>query len=191
MSAAGAADLVHAAGAADLVVRPARPDEYDEAGRVCAAGYHADDSLRLADGTIDRQYEALLLDAARRAREGELLVAVHPDGRIAGTVTWCPPGSPWRDLAGRPDQAEFRMLSVAGTERRQGVGRALVQACLDRARAAGMTEVVLATLPSMGSAQRLYREFGFERAPELDFQPTPHVSLWGFRLDLAVPDPAQ
>ena len=40
-------------------------------------------------------------------------MAVHDDGRIAGTVTWCPPGSPWRDLARRPEQAEFRMLSVA------------------------------------------------------------------------------
>ena len=177
--------------APDFVVRLARPDEYDEAGRICAAGYHADNFLTFADGSIDRHYEALLLDAARRARESELLVAVHGDGRIAGTVTWCPPGSPWRDLARRPEQAEFRMLSVAAGERGRGVGHALVQACLDRARAAGMTEVLLASLPVMTGAQRMYRRFGFERAPDLDFEPTPQVWLWGFRLNLAVPAPAR
>ena len=175
----------------DFVVRPARPNEYDEVGRICAAGYHADDLLRLGDGTIDRYYEARLLDAARRAQESEVLVAVRDGGRIAGTVTWCPPGSPWRDLARRPEQAEFRMLSVAADERGHGVGQALVQACLDRARAAGMTEVLLASLPSMSGAQRLYRRFGFERAPELDFEPTPQVWLWGFRLNLTVPATTQ
>jgi ribosomal protein S18 acetylase RimI-like enzyme len=83
------------------------------------------------------------------------------------------------------------MLSVATDERGHGVGRALVQACLERARAAGMTEVLLASLPSMSSAQRLYRRFGFERAPELDFEPTPQVWLWGFRLSLTVPATTQ
>ena len=67
-----------------FIVRVAKPAEYAEAGQVAAGAYRADD-----------------------------LVAVD-DGQVLGTVTWCPPRSPWRELATRPDQAEFRMLSVAG-----------------------------------------------------------------------------
>ena len=47
-----------------------------------------------------------------RAQQAELWVAAGENEEILGTVTWCPPGSPWRQLAQRDDQAEFRMLSV-------------------------------------------------------------------------------
>jgi ribosomal protein S18 acetylase RimI-like enzyme len=166
-----------------LIVRVALPGEYPDAGRITAEGYHADDLLRRPDGLIDNEYEARLADADRRAREAELMVAVD-DGKVLGTVTWCPPTSPLRELATRPDQAEFRMLAVAPAGRRRGVGRALVDACLDRARAESMREVLLSSLPQMTAAHALYREFGFVRAPELDHSPKAQVHLWAFRLSL-------
>lgn len=84
-----------------FVVRIALPGEYAEAGRVTSEGYHADDLLRRRDGLIDNDYEERLTDAGRRAREAQLLVAVD-NGQVLGTVTWCPPTSPWRELATRP-----------------------------------------------------------------------------------------
>ena len=170
-----------------FVVRPARPEEYAEAGRVTAEGYHVDQLLS-GHGESDTGYEARLRDAGQRAREAELLVAVDDDGELLGTVTWCRPGSPWRELAEREDQGEFRMLSVAAAGRRRGVGRALVQACLDRARAAGMTEVLISSLPEMTAAHALYRQLGFVLAPDLDHTPAPRVNLWGFRLRLDTAD---
>lgn len=167
-----------------MTIRVAVPGEYAEAGRVTAEAYQADDLLRRPDGLIDDDYEVQLTDASRRAREAELLVAVD-DGLVLGTVTWCPPTSPWRELASRPDQAEFRMLSVVAAGRRRGVGRALVEECLNRARAEGRREVLLSSLPLMTAAHALYRDFGFVRAPELDHSPKPHVHLWAFRLVLA------
>jgi GNAT superfamily N-acetyltransferase len=159
------------------------PGEYAEAGRVTAGGYRADDLLRRSDGQIDNDYEERLADAGRRAREAQLLVAVI-DGQVLGTVTWCPATSPWRELATRPDQAEFRMLAVAVAGRRRGVGRALVEACLQQARAEGMREVLISSLPQMAAAHALYREFGFVRVPEFDHSPKPSVHLWAFRLSL-------
>ena len=166
-----------------VTIRVALPGEYAEAGRVTAEGYHADDLLRRPDGLIDNEYEAQLADADRRAHVADLIVAVD-DGKVLGTITWCPPTSPLRELATRPDQAEFRMLSVAPAGRRRGIGRALVAACLDRARAEGMREVLLSSLPLMTAAHALYREFCFVRAPELDHIPKPDVHLWAFRLSL-------
>jgi GNAT superfamily N-acetyltransferase len=167
-----------------VVVRPARPDEYGAVGQLTAASYRADGLLEAADHPVESSYEGQLLDAARRAREAELWVAVEVDGAILGTVTWCPRGSPWRQLALRDDQAEFRMLSVAPAGRRRGVGRALVEACLTQARLEGMTEVVIWSHPLMRAAHLLYQTMHFDRAYDLDGSPAPGVHLWGFRLTL-------
>jgi ribosomal protein S18 acetylase RimI-like enzyme len=159
-------------------VRPAQPHELPAAGELCAAGYRADGFL--APGGTDH-YEAELLDAAGRAAEAAVLVAVEPDGRLVGTVTWCPPGCGLRELATRPDQGEFRMLAVHPAARRRGVARALVEHCLADARRRGLTELVLSSLPEMTAAHALYVALGFRRAAELDWSPVPAVQLWGFR----------
>ena len=83
-------------------------------------------------------------------------MAADDDGTVLGTVTWCPVGSPWRQLALAEHQAEFRMLSVAPAGRRRGVARALVEACLARARQDGMTEMVIWSHPLMLGAHALY-----------------------------------
>ena len=166
-----------------IVVRAARPEEYAAVGELTADAYRADGLLDADDHLVENSYEAKLLDAARRAREAELWVAAE-DGQILGTVTWCPPGSPWRQLALRDDQAEFRMLSVAPAGRRRGVGRTLVEACLSRARLDGMSEVVIWSHPLMTGAHLLYHRMHFERAYDLDGSPAPGVHLWGFRLPL-------
>ena len=105
------------------------------------------------------------------------LVAAAGDGTLLGTVTWCPPGSPWRELSRDAHQAEFRMLAVAPAGRRRGLARALVEACLDRARRDAMTEVVIWSHPRMLGAHDLYARMGFERAPDLDGSPVPGVVI--------------
>ncbi|MGH3357935.1 MAG: GNAT family N-acetyltransferase [Nocardioidaceae bacterium] len=166
-----------------IELRLATPDEYAETGKVTVAGYAADDLLTRPDGTEDH-YEPQLLDAAKRAAEAELVVAVEESGAVLGTVTWCPVGSPWRELAARDDQGEFRMLSVAPDARRRGIARALVEWCIERAHSERMTEIVMCSLTIMYPAHALYGSFGFVRAPELDWEPVPGVELWGFRLTL-------
>jgi len=76
------------------------------------AGYDADGYLVNPDGSYDHDYAGWLADGGTRARDGVLMVAVDGDD-LLGTVTWCPPGSPFREVSTRADQAEFRTLSVA------------------------------------------------------------------------------
>jgi len=167
-----------------FAVRPARPAEYAGVGALTAEAYRADGLLDAHDHPVENTYEAQLRDAARRAREAELWVAVDEDGTLLGTVTWCPVGSPWRQLALAEHQAEFRMLSVAPAGRRRGVARALVEGCLTRAREDQMTEVVIWSHPLMFGAHALYAGMGFQRAYDLDGSPVPGVHLWGFRMAL-------
>jgi ribosomal protein S18 acetylase RimI-like enzyme len=107
--------------------------------------------------------------AAVRAR-GEVLCA-WPAGWTspAGVVVLVLPPSPARRLAG-DDEAEMHLLATDPECRRMGVGRALVDAAMDRAREAGLRRMLLWTQPSMRAARRLYASAGFAREPERDFQ---------------------
>ncbi len=102
---------------------------------------------------------------------------------MVGTVTYCPPGSPWSELA-QPGEGEFRMLAVDPSARRRGVALALVGLCLERASELGCGAVVLSSLPVQRAAHRIYASLGFRRTPERDWSPTEGVELLAFRLDL-------
>ena len=52
---------------------------------------------------------------------------------------------------------------VDAAARKQGIGRALTQACLDQARAMGMKDVNLTSRPGRTAANRLYKAMGFEQ----------------------------
>jgi ribosomal protein S18 acetylase RimI-like enzyme len=163
---------------AGFEMRLAVPAEYGVVGDLTVDAYAADGFL---DGTDD--YADTLRDAASRAAHAELWVAADATG-VLGSVTYCPPGSRYCELATGPDQGEFRMLAVAPRARRGGIGRALVEHCIARSRSLGHRELLLSSSSSMVAAHRLYDALGFVRAPELDWRPLPTVDLLGFRLAL-------
>ena len=167
-----------------IEVRPAAADEFAAVGDLTLAAYLADDLL--AADPEAAAYAEELRDAGRRASHADLLVAVRGGGELLGTVTFCLPGTEYAELAG-PGEAEFRMLAVAPGGRRRGVGRALVLACLDRARAAGARSVVISSLASMTAAHALYEQLGFRREPARDWRPLPAVELLAYVLDPLTP----
>jgi len=159
-------------------IRLAGPEDLEAVGEVTVAAYS---SFTLGP---DDPYVEHLRNAAARDLEAELWVATPDDSdEILGTVTVCREGSPWRELGGH-DEGEFRMLAVAPGARRSGVGEALVRLVLDRFREEGAVAIVMSTLPEMADAHRLYERLGFERTPERDWRPVPHVQLIAYRLDL-------
>lgn len=161
-----------------MLLRRASADDLAVAGAITEAAYEP-----YLNGPED-DYRERLRDAAARAREAELWVATDEEtGDLLGNVTVCPPGSPWRELAG-PGEGEFRMLAVSPTAQGRGVGEALVRLSVDRAREQGARAVVLSSLEQMAAAHRLYRRLGFDRIPERDWEPVPGVRLIAFRTTL-------
>lgn len=169
----------------DIEIRLAHASEYETIGRLTVASYRAEGYLTLADGAHNTGYAEWLGDGVTRGRDSCLLVAVEGD-TLLGTTTWCPPGSPYRELATDDSQGEFRTLAVSSAARGRGVGRALVQWCIDEAVGLQMTEMVLCSLPQMVPAHRLYRSMGFVRREDLDWTPFDGVHLWGFSLSLDI-----
>jgi len=163
-----------------VTVRPVHTSELAAVGELTVHAYAADGFVCSGERYADR-----LRDVATRAREAEVYVGVlpeHPDA-IAGTVTFCPQGSPWCELA-QPGEGEFRMLAVAPQARRRGVAEALVGACLERAEELGYSAVVLSSLPVQQAAHRIYERLGFRRTPDLDWSPEEGVGLVAYRLEL-------
>jgi ribosomal protein S18 acetylase RimI-like enzyme len=95
------------------------------------------------------------------ADQGEIVVAER-DGRIVGAVAYVGPG--------RPKAAHFdrswpiiRLLVVEPQSRGGGVGRALAEECVRRAKRDGAGAVALHTSPIMTVALSLYLRMGFRR----------------------------
>ncbi len=106
------------------------------------------------------------------------MATAGPTGAIIGAVSLVLAGGPYAELVSDPGaEALFRMLAVDPAARGLGAGRALVQACLDRAAAAGRSSMVISTEPSMHAAHALYAALGFARVPERDWTPEPGVDL--------------
>lgn len=166
----------------ELTIRPARPEEYAEVGRLTVEAYRASGFL----GEVERpdSYALTLADAVTRAAEAELLVAVDADGALLGTVTVALPGSAYAQVSD-DTQVEFRMLAVRASARGRGVGEALTRAVLGHAAELGLRGVVLSSAVEMTTAHRIYERLGFRRTPDRDWSPVPGVSLITFRVDLA------
>ncbi len=159
-------------------IRPVRPEEHAAAGALVVAAYRALPELPLDDG-----YAATLADVAGRVGAAEVLVAVE-DGRLAGCVTFVASGSSaWAEHAD-PDEASIRMLAVDPRLQGRGLGRALLDTCLERAGHLGRDAVLLHSTPWMTTAHRLYLDAGFVRVPERDWTPSADVPLLAFRLAL-------
>lgn len=159
-------------------MRRARPDEYDRVGALTVAAYQTLERDHLEDG-----YDEQILDVAGRAASAEVLVAVDHDGTVVGACTFVSdPTSPWMEWT-NPDETELRLLAVDASARRLGVGQALVEACIARARALGRP-LMLHTTQFMPAASRLYERLGFERLPERDVAGFEPYEFRAYRLDV-------
>lgn len=111
--------------------------------------------------------------------EGALLVARSDAGEILGCVGVKPY---------ERDSCEVKRLYVRADSRRQGLGRTLVRAAMDQARAIGYGEMLLTTLPGeMEGVVDMYRSLGFEDAGPYRHhggQPVDGVSLHYMRRGL-------
>jgi [ribosomal protein S18]-alanine N-acetyltransferase len=76
-----------------------------------------------------------------------------------------------------PGRAHLARVIVRPSARRHGLGRALVEALLARAEAAGLTLVTLCVFTDNAAAIRLYSRLGFRRAERPPEDP-PSSGVW-------------
>lgn len=159
-------------------VREIRPEEHEALSSLTVAAYTA------IDGHLDEGYRAELADVGGRAAGAVVLVAVTGD-TVVGGATYVPDAD--NPLAEHTDDhaASVRMLAVAPDAHRRGIGRALTEACTARAASEGKEALVLHTIDTNTGAIAFYEALGFERTPDLDWEPAPGIRLLGLRVEVA------
>jgi ribosomal protein S18 acetylase RimI-like enzyme len=147
----------------NVEIREALPEEFAETGVVTAEAYR--EFFAEADSEL-KAYLDEIADVAGRATRTTILVAVDGD-RIMGSATLELDGRTDEDAQPlAPDEAHIRMLGVRPDARGAGVGRRLMAACEERARAAGRTRITLHTTTLMRAARQMYASLGYERSED-------------------------
>lgn len=166
--------------ARNYTIRDARPDEYDAMLEVALAAYEQYTSL-MPHWTMYRDHLIATMTNDDRA---ERIVAAQNNQIIGGVLLY--PSAPHHvaPTAQAAPWPELRLLAVAPWTRGIGVGRALLEECIARARRSGASAIGLHTEDVMAVAQRMYVQRGFVRSPEHDFSPSDGVLVKGYRLDL-------
>lgn len=160
-----------------LTIRDARPEEYDGLLSLVSAGYAE------FEGLLPAGYPFLEDVAALMAGERTQVILAESEGVPVGSITFCPDGESYYE--GVPlEWSGLRTLVVLPNARGLGVGRALMNESLSRARALGRTRILLHTLPAMKSAIALHESLGFTRTPDLDFVYSPDLIFLAYVLDL-------
>lgn len=160
----------------DWVVRAARDDELDTVASLIVDAY-ADYAARMSPDAWS-SFANEIANVRGRLGDAELLVA-EQDGAIVGSVTMF---SGWRGT--QEGTSGVRLLAVPPQKQGEGVGRRLLEACIDRAREAGKRRIVMTTTQEMVAIRELTESMGFGREPALDHEPAPGVRYQGYALQL-------
>lgn len=105
-------------------------------------------------------FRAKIGNMSALADAGEIVVA-EVEGKIVGAVAYVSPSSPKAEFF-RPEWPIMRMLVVAPDFRGRGIGRALAQECLCRAKRDGASVFALHTSKLMQVALPMYQRMGFK-----------------------------
>ncbi len=120
-------------------------------------------------------------------QENVIRLVAEIDGGIVGSVALFPAKmDAYKGLIDeQQDYPEIRMLAVSKEARGKGVAKALVNECIQRAKAKGHRYIGLHTADFMENALVLYSRLGFERLPQYDFEPSDDgVVVKAFRLKI-------
>jgi len=165
-----------------LRIRDARADELDTVAGVMVAAY---EEYIPRDATGDLlAFRDEIRDVRSRQAHATLIVAAEGD-RILGAVTYFPDGGKDTHAGWPRGWAVIRLLAVDPMARGRGIGRALTEECIRRARANGARAVGLHTTMFMAVARAMYERMGFVRVPRFDFTPMPGILVMAYQLTLS------
>lgn len=160
----------------DLLIREARDDELDTVASLIVDAY-AEYAARMSPDAWSN-FANEIANVRGRLGVSDLLVA-ELDGALVGSVTMF---SGWRGA--QEGTTGVRLLAVPPDRRGEGVGRALMEECVRRAREAGKQRIVMTTTQEMAAIRDMTDSMGFTRETGLDHEPAPGVRYQGYALEL-------
>ena len=165
-----------------FVIRDAQPDDQAAIREVTLAAY-SEYATVMTPSAWDGLHK--VVSAALATTVPADYIIAERDGVIIGSVMLFPPEvDAYGGLSKQAAVPELRLLAVTAEARGLGIGRALVEECIRRARLSGAAQLGLHSSKSMVAATHLYESMGFVRFPADDFQPDGAELVTGYRLPL-------
>ena len=167
-------------------VRNAKPTEFVETGKLMVQVYSQLEGFPKESEQPD--YYKMLANVGELTNkpETELLVAVSPDGKIAGCVVYFSDMKHYGSggtATMEQNAAGFRLLAVDPLYRGQGIGKLLTNECIRKAKDKKLNRMIIHTTMAMQTAWKMYEKLGFKRSEDLDFKQG-ELPVFGFRLSL-------
>ncbi len=167
-------------------IRNAKPAEHEEIGKLMVRVYSQLDGF--PKETEQPAYYTLLANVGEFTQNPgtEILAAVSPAGQITGAVVFFS-DMQYYGSGGTATQeknaAGFRLLAVDPAAKGLGIGKLLTNACIQKAKDLGLSQVIIHTTKAMQQAWKMYENLGFKRSEDLDFLQG-ELPVFGFRLYL-------
>ncbi len=165
-------------GGLTVEIREIQSQEHEALAALTLAAY------RGSHEALEARYEEELADVGTRADKAVVLVAVDGGGVVGGVTYVSDAENPLAEHTD-PHAASIRMLAVDPSAHRSGIGRRLTEACTARAASEGKESLVLHTIDQNLGGLAFYEALGFDRVPELDWEPEPGIRLLGLRIEVA------
>jgi GNAT superfamily N-acetyltransferase len=167
-------------------VRNANENEFIEVGKLMIRVYS---QLEGFPKEVDQpEYYKMLASIGELTKKPntELLIAISSTNKIAGAVVYFSDMSSYGSggTATREKNASgFRLLAVDHDARGHGIGKLLINECIDKAKARNQEQVIIHSTKFMQVAWKMYKKMGVERSEDLDFIQG-SLPVFGFRLKL-------
>jgi ribosomal protein S18 acetylase RimI-like enzyme len=120
------------------------------------------------------------LSAIEKVAERGVFLIISIDDELAGSVAYCPPGNSIDPIPSA--WASILLLAVSPNYRGHGIGRKLVQSCLQLAYADRTQTIGLFTSELMTTARQFYQSQGF--CEDCEIPQRSGLRYWRYRLDL-------
>jgi GNAT superfamily N-acetyltransferase len=168
------------------ITRNARPEEFGDVGKLMVMVYSALEGFPKENEQPEYYHKLRHVGDLTQNPGTELLVAVSPEGTIAGAVIYFADMQYYGSggtATSEKNACGFRLLAVDPAARGQGIGKLLTRECIAKAKAAKAGQVIIHSTAAMQTAWKMYEGLGFRRSEDLDFIQG-ELPVYGLRLNL-------
>jgi GNAT superfamily N-acetyltransferase len=170
----------------DFIIRNAKPEEFEEIGKLLIGIYSQLEGFPKEHEQPDYYKVLANIGELTKKPETEIFVAISNENKLAGCVVYFG-DIKYYGSAGIATQeknaAGFRLLAVDPSARGKGIGKILVNECILKAKENKLGQLILHSTKAMQTAWAMYETMGFKRSVDLDFEQG-DLQVLGFRLML-------
>ncbi len=170
----------------NIIIRDIQKSEYVSLGQLMIDVYSKLEGFPTQEEQPDYYLTLQNIGHFSEKKDARVLVAISEEGQLLGGIIYFADMTQYGSkgiATSLKNTSGIRLLGVGRESRKQGVGKALTNTCINLAKEKGHSQVVLHTTKAMRVAWGIYLKLGFVRSADLDFVQK-GMPVFGFRLKL-------